>query len=633
MKKKPVSIIAFLLVLIMCITFASGCKTFTKNNERDTNQVVATVKLNEDAPTDKVYKKDLIMAYMNYGYYYSYQGYSNEEVYELIVNSLVENRILIQNALIKFNEGVAPFNDKVTDTTKGAFDVERYLTNVDEKEGDKIIKLSDVNEAKYNTLKNINTLIENYVVDTDEEQYVETLSNTVRTAPTNASKADLTPTEKLQYIVRGVLGLDTKKDVAKYRKAYLKTVQLLEDNALWGENVNDIKSSIYYLDSLKSEEESILLTRYQNIIKDEQRNKVSYEDLENLYLAMYNEQVASFSVSESDYSSALSSQTADKPVVYNPYNGYGYVYNLLLGIDDIQSTQVKELTGTDGEKVEARRNIFKGITIKDLRDTWILSGYDFDYETKKFTGDYALAEDSLEFKGDVTLIKEANKENNEDAQYIVKSKSYNLDEFIDMMEEYVYGAKQEGDHCTDYATGSIYRKVQINDEVEDYDKKIEELIFAFSTDSGSLNSYKGYLISPKPPIGGSETYMQEFADAGRELIDGSMGEYSYIIVATDYGYHVMFFSEIVDGKNYPTLTDYLASLGIDDGKALYDTLMATWNDEDVDSDCFLYKFIDANTGSMTSNALSESNQAVIERYKNDSKCVNINKKVYKDLIK
>ena len=74
------------------------------------------------------------------------------------------------------------------------------------------------------------------------------------------------------------------------------------------------------------------------------------------------------------------------------------------------------------------------------------------------------------------------------------------------------------------------------------DAKINELLFAFSTDPGSLNKYKGYVISPN----NTEGFVESFSDAGKELL--AMGGKSYIIVASDYGYHVIYF--VASNDNY-----------------------------------------------------------------------------------
>ena len=67
MKKRFLSVISAAVALIMCVAVSSGCKLITKDSEREMNSVVATVNVNTE---ENVYKKDMIMAYLSYGYYY-----------------------------------------------------------------------------------------------------------------------------------------------------------------------------------------------------------------------------------------------------------------------------------------------------------------------------------------------------------------------------------------------------------------------------------------------------------------------------------------------------------------------------------------------------------------------------------
>ena len=45
---------------------------------------------------------------------------------------------------------------------------------------------------------------------------------------------------------------------------------------------------------------------------------------------------------------------------------------------------------------------------------------------------------------------------------------------------------------------------------------IFDLCFAYGSDTGILNSYKGYVSAPAPADNGTETYVKEFAAAARD---------------------------------------------------------------------------------------------------------------------
>lgn len=645
MKKKFMAILSFITALLLSVSFASGCSLFTKNNERDYAQVVATVQIADDAPVQKILKKEMVMVYLNYGYYYAYQGYTQERIVKMIIDNLVNSVILVQNAEKEFDKGDAPFdsiykNPDISDK----WNVERYLTVDNTVDEGKVVKLSDINEAKYNTIKNINAFIESYLKKEDSA-VTDTVSETVRTVPTGAKNDDeVTAQEKQDYIDKGIDKGDVNASPER-RTAYLKAVKILDENELLGDEFknDDLTTSVYYKDTLKNNEETILVTNYEKCIKDEARSKVTFRNLKDNYAEMYESQKKSYDASATEYASALSSATAENPVVYTPYSGYGYVYNLLLGADDNQAMQISELKGSETEKANRRKNILSGTKVKDLRATWILSGYDFEYdETKKtgvFTGDCSFTDkaDSLPFQGEITRVKEADKDKDQKAEYRIDSiKEFGLDEFIGMMEEYVYGESKSNDSDVD-SDINWYRKVTVSaGSVANYNDKINNLLFAFSTDGGSLNTFKGYSVTTKPELAGTETYVKEFADGARVLL--GMGGNSYIMVATEYGYHVMFYSEsLTASTSYATLEEYLDSLDADKGgfaswEEYYSDMLKKWDEDDVKDDFYLYTLQKLYSDKAVSTALSIAEKTVIQNYKGESGRVVVYTDRYADLL-
>ena len=62
---------------------------------------------------------------------------------------------------------------------------------------------------------------------------------------------------------------------------------------------------------------------------------------------------------------------------------------------------------------------------------------------------------------------------------------------------------------------------------------INELSFAYNTDTAGLNSYLGYMISPY-----KTSYMAEFEFAAQLAVKGGAG--TYAVVPTDYGWHIIY---------------------------------------------------------------------------------------------
>ncbi len=617
MRKLLIKLASMVLVFVMGVTSLVGCGLVTTDTERDMNQVIAAIQIDESAPEDVILKKDIVMAYINYGYIYEQQyGYSTVDTFNLIIDSLVNNRVLVQSVI-----------KEQYDSAKG-WEVENYLSDD--------AKL----EAKYTAIKAMNDVIESYKTQEDEDK-ADTLWDTIRTVPDNAANKEK-DVDKADYVAKGVI----MEDTAEFRKAYNKVIELLRQNELLGDDykVNDITTSDYYKQTLKDAQETELLTAYQKKIKDEviakfvkdSSGNVTLDKLNTAYVEKRDEQKE---LSNADLVSLFSSATSSEPILVGANGSYGYVYNLLLGADDVLTSEISNIKKdldkdniTKDEYATARRAILEATVVTDLRSSWITSGYDFDLASKKFTGDYTFAKDasnSLPFKGNVEEIKPATEDEN--AKYKVTGLvEYNLASFIDMMETYVYGSTKTGD--TGVTNPSVYKKLTSTVVVDEYENKINELLFAFSTDSGSLNTYKGYLIKPVPEGSETEEYMQEFADGARELIQ--MKGSSYIMVATDYGYHVMFYSEILDiNYGFNSLTEYLNDLyGTKDWKAELTEMLKDW-DEVEDTDNYLYLLANSLFSTESNNAVNAYQRDVLNTYRfADDGGVTIYEDRYADLL-
>lgn len=623
MKRRFCAIASFILALIMSLSIFGGCNLITIDNERDMNQVIATVRIDDSINTDicDIYKRELVMSYINYGYYYTQNyGMSEKETFEFLLTDLIEMKIMLQSAMKDFDAGKY---GATVNTEYNKWEIKRYLT------------IEEITESEYLTRKDIDDLIDSYEYVEEVPKY-DSLTDEVRTVPTGATvyEKELSFDEQKEYNNKPFDTDSTKER----RDAFNSVINLFEANGFVGDDYDGtIESTKYYKEILNSYLENKLITKYQNLISAETRNTYTFEDLEEKFNKTLNDQ-KEYSVS--NYVTALEGASASSPILYSKYGTYGYVYNLLLGASDAQAEDIGEIDKKlpSAEKEKLRKEILKDVTIKDLRSTWILSGYDFD--GTKFTHDYTLTKDSansLKFYGEVKEIKAATDEDS--AKYTVTSvKSFGLDEFIAEMNAYLYGTTgtyklNQDQYDSVYAT---YTASGLDREV--YEQKINELLFAFSTDGGSLNTYKGYLV--KPAVDGSETeqYVTSFADAGRELLTGKYGENGYIIVASDFGYHVMFYSQVLQ-QGYQAATNLVEYLNLvtnsnydrDYWVNQFNAMLADWVDyEDTDS----YLYLLANT--VSSHAVEHANTTkqteILNEYKFENKSYTTFEKAYKDLV-
>ena len=637
MKKRLIAIVCLIMTFIMGLACLSGCRLITTDSDKDMQQVVAKVSI-ENGVEDKIYKQDLIVAYLNYGYTYvqSY-GYSLEKTFNLILDGIIKDRILVQNAMKELSSEYH---------TSGAdvYNVEKYLDS------------TEIVEAKYLAMSGIVGMVESFLENVTQHEghshevsYKDTIPGEIRTAPKNATvkEDELSDPEKSEYVqkfenqgITSANAIDEKEghDVAECREAFNRAVNVLKINNLLGAGYNgkDLTTSDYYKTIVKQYYESALITKYRNGMMAEERAKVDFADLEQEYQNMLEEQSA---WNNEEFVTALGSSSISKPVLFGANGTYGYVYNILLGVSDIQNTKIKAIDAnlSNAEKELKRREILSGTTVVDLRDTWITAGYSFDADAKVFTGDYTFAKDganSLKFQGEVRLADGATEGKEE---FSATSTVMDLDEFVAMMEEYVYGQATLDRNGVEN-TGSYYGGAKFDGEVVEYKAKMQELLFAFSTDSGSLNNENGYLI--KPPVDGanSEEYVKTFADAGRKLLD--MGGKSYLIVASDYGYHVMFFSEVysVGEAVADNLVDYLsANFALSSEYAswqeYYQAMMADWSEWE-DTNNFLYVLQESLTNAKVTNKLNVYEKNVANKYLYEQEgCVVKYEKAYADLLK
>lgn len=134
MKKFLKTLAVGTLSLVMGLSVFSGCNLITTDSERDMNQVVATVRIAEDAPTEEILKKDLVMMYLNYGYSYVQQGtYTQKQAFEMLMEQLVNNAIMVQQAMLDFSDAEKYPEYAAGVKEYGVFDPQAYLDETEKR--------------------------------------------------------------------------------------------------------------------------------------------------------------------------------------------------------------------------------------------------------------------------------------------------------------------------------------------------------------------------------------------------------------------------------------------------------------------------------------------------------------------
>ena len=694
MRKILTKIVTLFLITVLSVTAFAGCALITTDTDRDMAQVVATVQIEDDITADHIHKIEMLSAFMSYGYMYVQQyGYTVEATYEMILQNLVQNKIIIQGARMaladKYNEKVgsddflAYFIDNATATENlnasaasmgedyGVEELQRVV-----KELEKYLTPYEIAQAKHSIRTSINQLVETYAEDDEEDEGKEDETFEARAVPTQKEneaeyeyqllKSEDGDADLYEYTdydlevalaaLKGVSGaeegLKACEDVwhlNKYvfdnykidltgsnLKAFNVAIKDLKKNGLiaqdedpgvTADNADNAMNYSYFLISLKSQYESMIVSKYENSLVTENKGKLSQDKIWAQYQAELKAQKENYENNVTTYESALEAVTEETFVLCNPYEGYGYVANLLIGFSDEQAAALsaeQSRPGSNATSISAKRDaLLAQLKVKDQRESWVYSSYG-DYANGEFSFDkkYFLSENSYDklgkFIGKVFVYdEEGTVEENEDGVEETNWRFSNVipdsipfDRFIN---DYVNELLGTSLTAVNGSKGTF-------DLTEDKRNILDDLIYAFSTDPGSLGSYLGYAYSP---FTSATTYVAEFAEAAKNVVEGGVG--SYELVATDFGYHlIVCTSKVAQGEN-----EYADD---EAGKELF--LKHAYGDGTVEADeeSLAYKYKELKLDSFVSTEISKvADKLINEKYEEEG-VVTYNKKAYKDLI-
>lgn len=341
-----VKITAFLLMVAMVSVIFAGCDVITKSEERDYNQTVAEVKYG--GLEAKVTKAEVFESYNSYGYYYTnYYGYTLEETFDLIIDSLAQRKLLILYARCELAKDKGLASDVSLD---------KLLT---EAECNKAV--IDTNSTMQSWFDNIITELEEEAAlleeEEDETEEAEEEEETLAARPVRPDDAE-PEFDPLKDIADADLALkffDDKYDHGDNKYAAQAVKQLTKELA------DNYRTYDYYLDR---QYESRLLESWQR--KLAAGYTPTDADVAAAYESYLTKNIEAFaSDANSSYGTTIDGSITS--TVYHPVPGYGYVYNILLQFSDEQSAALKALTanGTVSDEVveQYRNNLAKEIKV------------------------------------------------------------------------------------------------------------------------------------------------------------------------------------------------------------------------------------------------------------------------------
>jgi hypothetical protein len=436
-----------------------------------------------------------------------------------------------------------------------------------------------------------------------------------------------------------------------------------------GEDTAHVTELDYYYVELSSSLAQALVNKYYDELKEDAIDKLAGEDkqytqVKEKYENIMQAQKLAYEDDAAAFETALGSLADDSFVLYGKA-GFGFVYNILIPFSASQSqayAAAKSKNLKEAELFDARKEILEGVQAQDLRGAWFCDDIEADdhYAYEK-NGQYYFFEDNftnagegkeykeltqyagnLPFQGTATYDKaeeewtvKANKTAVTYSEEVGKDGS-----FIDLFEGYVaqesgatlkhavqnptYGKGYylgEDDRPTNEKTDRvnymsfIYYAGQFDlgeTNNSDYFKRgttaykavsaVNEIMFAYSTDTGCLNKYMGYAVSPY-----KTNFVPEFEYAAQMTVAQGAGTYS--LVATDYGWHLIY-----------------CSFKYDDG-AVYGETFNTANVEEEGT--FEYMFYESLKSTAAANYTTAEQSKVLNEYKDS---VSLHKNRYQDLL-
>lgn len=641
MKKLFTKILSVIIFGALALNVLSGCNLITTNPDRDMNQIVAKVSVG--GLSDDIYKHELQSAFNSYGVtYMNYYGYTEAETYKLLLDNLVDNRIIAQHAKVALTsstsehsgEGYFATAAKVADAdktlkdeclTKNNYKGESFTNLKASSKAVEFMTEYEYNYAKYYVLAGIDSIIESFIEEEEEEQEVyEILSVNPRATLTIASDEDGNEVElkkdediskisetykrQIEAVIKdanlgdgegGIKVVDYnnrydlnlavyKKYIEKFdltskdrKKALKKVIKLFADQGIINSNeaagktpetVDQLLALTPFNTTLERQYESLIVIKYRLALQNEKEKLVNEDTLYSEYVDLYNKQEAAYKNDVSAYETALSSMSDASPVLYHvgnsgEKNGYGFVSNLLIGFSSEQTEALNAYKSkknvTETQIKQYRDSLLKNLTAKDLRSTWVMSNYgSFDATTGKFTfgEDYVKTDSLKEYQGSAegTAYDFVDDNGLEVTNYYFTNVTSRTNKFADFYSSF---AVDMGFDTTFSAFDGNSATVKILDNAakaedgtvikDDVMEKYRDYIYAFSTDSGSLSENYGYVYSPATS---ATTYVKEFAAAAKSVVEKGVG--AYTIVATDYGYHIILCTKVIEGTKKLTKEEF-----------------------------------------------------------------------------
>lgn len=604
MKKK---IVAFVLVLALCLSFLVGCGLVVENQKRDFEQVVAKV------GDSNIRKNELVNAVANYapGYIQNY-GLTIEEAVDLIMEQLIRRELQINEAIkLCAISGKAEDNSfiKLDGETQDSKIAKEYKAQIE-----KMLTCLEDNEIKKieaTAWKDINSIIEGYeneVIAGEETLILKKEDREAQSKRLEESAFEDRKTrpsfkeddEKIEdypelFFKEKVYGNLTSEDIGVNYPAVDENGNIIDkvEEEAYEMFVKKIKSVAdtsvqeFMLNVVKEYMEEELIDKYQDKIEkqataDLNDSAVMMGKIQTAFDNMIKQQEENYTINIDAFDTYIKSQDRDTLSIYNAKGGYAEVKNLLIMFNGDTKSIINDLgkdNYTEAEYNKVRDLYASKLELKDLRQVKKLNPSfnaslkqtDYDYENKKeFEDSYYTSSDYVKGANDRFIPADKTQ------SYIPQESSdwkFNIASVVDgnvsfdNLKNYMADAMRvlAGETAVNtWAEGELNYSAKpeenIDKSLDKYEDAFIDLIYKFNEDSGMFDKANpNYMVNVLYQIGEKSTYVKEFQKASEELISNAIAKQADAenpsvsnlaledriqVVVTDYGVHVILLTNL-----------------------------------------------------------------------------------------
>lgn len=511
MKKK----IALILCMLLCFCFVlSGCTLFERNLAKYYNTTVVSIEY-ENGDKININKKELIIAFNNYGAQLVQNGYSYSDALDKTITALVNQKVLIKDSEGKITFTNLERNELWKDTYDSIFsNMDDFVDEI--KEEWDIIIAEEVEETEEET-----TAYKPYeptakVVFEDGHYVIKV----VESAKDDENVDLICNSEDIDEIVNSIYtavvektvvedGMDEQEKLkarinAEAVKRYIKLLLANEEGQRLSTDTAEVfKREIkrIYQNSLDSK----TVSKMEDYISyTTTLSKITVDDVLNKYKSMILSDMTKYAVDDSGLSDDMTSNYSS--VNYVPNNDYFFVTHVLLQFSDEQKTEYSNL----------KSQMEKG----EISETYY--NQQLDALVKQIV--------AVEKDADGNVVENSHKTSEEvlkEIQSVLASATTNAQK----------------------------------------DQAFKEMIYKYNQDPGALNNEYLYIIGKD-----ASEMVESFTEASRKLDeDGVYGAISGF-VPSDYGVHIIYYAgKVQNAFNFADADD--VKFVEEDIKTLSETLL------------------------------------------------------------